>query len=244
MNLLLIEKSQILPTDPTDSLLKAKIEGRQLQHLLTIHKAQQGDTLKVGLKNGQTGTGRIEHLSNAEAILTVTLTDEPPDALPVKLIIGLPRPKMLKRIIQHASAMGVKEIHFINSFKVEKSFWSSPWLGTEKLEENLILGLEQAEDTRMPQIYLHKLFKPFVEDKLPEISANTQKWVAHPRVDSACPVATTQPTTLVIGPEGGFTEYEVGKFEEQGFSTFHMGSRILRVETAIPALLAKLFPFA
>ena len=76
---------------------------------------------------------------------------------------------MVKRIVQTIATMGVKELYFINSYKVEKSFWQSPWLTEGKLLENIVLGLEQAMDTQLPKIHLRKRFKPFVEDELPGI---------------------------------------------------------------------------
>jgi len=89
---------------------------------------------------------------------------------------------------------------------------------------------------------LHKaeLFKPFVEDKLSHWAGNSRRFVAHPRNANACPDATQQATTLAIGPEGGFTDYEVGKLEEQGFIPFSLGPRIMRVETAIPVAISRL----
>ena len=181
-------------------------------------------------------------LDSEQAMLDIEWQGAPPSPLPVTLIIALPRPKMLKRIIQTASTMGVKTLYFINSWKVEKSFWQSPWLSEEKLLENCILGLEQAKDTVLPEIHIKKLFKPFVEDELPEISADSKKILAHPGVETPCPINVQAHTTLIIGPEGGFTPYEVGKLEECGFQSVHLGNRILRVETAVPVLLSRLFP--
>jgi len=149
---------------------------------------------------------------------------------------------MLKRIIQTATTMGVKKIYFIHSWKVEKSFWHSPWLNDEKIEENCILGLEQAKDTVMPEIHLRKRFKPFVEDELPDIAKASKKILAHPGESRACPMDIQQQTTLIIGPEGGFTPYEVDKLKEADFEAVHLGERILRVETAVPVLLGRLFP--
>jgi|TARA_B110000459_G_C16312713_1_gene359937 RsmE family RNA methyltransferase len=138
--------------------------------------------------------------------------------------------------------MGVKKIYLINSSRVEKSFWQSPFLKPEALEEQLILGLEQARDTVMPEIFLRKLFKPFVEDELGEIVAGSKALVAHPIAAAACPVDSQSPITLAIGPEGGFIPYEVEKLIEVGFQSVHLGPRILRVENAVPALISRLFP--
>ena len=94
---------------------------------------------------------------------------------------------MLRRSLQTIAAMGVKTLYLINSSRVEKSFWQTPLLAPEALEEQLLLGLEQAKDTLMPEIHLRKLFKPFVEDELAEIIKGSQALVAHPITRRALP---------------------------------------------------------
>lgn len=236
MNLLLLLPENML--GPHQAIVK----GRQLTHIHETLKLSEGHHLSVGLLNWQIGLASISQLDHEHALLEIEWRSEPPPALPLTLIIGLPRPKMLKRIIQTASTMGVKQLYFIHSWKVEKSFWLSPWLREEKLFDNCVLGLEQAKDTVLPTIHLRKRFKPFVEDELPAISANSLKLLAHPVSDAACPSDIQQQTTLIIGPEGGFTPYEVNKLEAAGFASVHLGPRILRVETAVPVLLSRLFP--
>lgn len=220
---------------------QAVINGRQLAHMHETLKSKLGDTLRVGLVNQQIGQAKIVALSKDSASLEIEWQKSPPQALPLTLIIGLPRPKMLKRIIQTATTMGVKQIYFINAWKVEKSFWQSPWLNDEKVLENCTLGLEQAQDTIMPEIHIRKRFKPFVEDELPTISDNSLRIVAHPGEEQVCPHHVDQATTLIIGPEGGFTTYEVNKLKEARFKGVHLGERILRVETAVPVLVSRLF---
>lgn len=219
----------------------ARITGRRLQHIKEVINGQSGDELTVGILNGKIGKGRITSINDHLLEIDIRWTAHPPAPLPANLIIALPRPKMLKRILQTCATMGVKNLYFINSYKVEKSFWKSPLLTHEKIKENLILGLEQAKDTIMPSVHLRSLFKPFVEDELPDIIKDTMALVAHPGGGTTCPQPLNQPATLAIGPEGGFTPYEVGKLMECGFQQIHLGSRILRVETAVPVLLAKLF---
>ncbi|HAB91342.1 MAG TPA: 16S rRNA (uracil(1498)-N(3))-methyltransferase, partial [Pseudomonas sp.] len=102
-------------------------------------------------------------------------------------------------------------------------------------------GLEQARDTVLPEIILAKRFKPFVEDELPAMAANTRGLIAHPGDYPECPRALSEPVTLAIGPEGGWIPYEVELLSQAGLNPVQLGERILRVETAVPALLARLF---
>jgi len=148
---------------------------------------------------------------------------------------------MFRRILQTCAALGVKDLWLINSYKVEKSFWQTPWLSEEQLRENLTLGLEQAKDTLMPRVQIRKLFKPFVEDELPALIEGKQALVAHPGTSTPCPVHLNRPSLLCIGPEGGFIPYEVEKLEEAGCQSVHLGPRILRMETAVPVLVSRLF---
>ncbi|GAA4648452.1 16S rRNA (uracil(1498)-N(3))-methyltransferase [Kistimonas scapharcae] len=236
MNLLLLEESDFV------SDARVVISGRRLSHVTDIHQASIGDTLRVGRVNGLMGAGVIQVLDTHQMVLDVTLTETPPVSLPLTVLLSLPRPKMLKRSLQTMTAMGVKRIVLMNSYRVEKSFWQSPWLAENKLREQLVLGLEQARDTLLPEVVFEKRFKPFVEDRLPAMLQGKRGLVAHPG-DSGryCPRQLTEEIVLAIGPEGGFIPYEVEKLEACGFERIHLGSRILRVENAIPVLISKLF---
>lgn len=235
MNILVIDPKQI-------SGDMARICGRHLHHMQSIQGLQVGDSTRIGELNGMMGSGIITQLDNQSATIELNLDMPPPPPLPSTLILALPRPKMLRRVIQTVASMGIKYIHLINSARVEKSFWQSPFLTDESLHEQLILGLEQAVDTVLPKIYQHKLFKPFVEDKLKGIMANSKALVGHPSATQTCPINMNKPTTLIIGPEGGFIPYEIEKLEQQGVEAVTIGDRILRVETAVPALISRLHP--
>jgi RsmE family RNA methyltransferase len=236
MNLLLLN-----PEDCPEPGL-ARLSGRRLQHVQEVHRAAVGESLRVGLLGGGMGSGLITTLSPDLLELQFTLAEAPPAKLPLTLVLALPRPKMLKRILQTVAAMGVARLVLLHSYRVEKSFWSTPWLEPAALHEQLLLGLEQARDTVLPEVLIERRFKPFVEDRLPGLSAGSLRLLAHPVAVSACPVALQEPATLVIGPEGGFIPYEVELLAAQGFAAVHLGPRILRVENAVPALLARLYP--
>jgi RsmE family RNA methyltransferase len=137
--------------------------------------------------------------------------------------------------------MGVARLILINSYRVEKSFWQTPLLAEPAIREQLILGLEQARDSVLPEIAIEKRFKPFVEDRLPGLAAGTLGLTGHPGDFPPCPRAVQQPVTLAIGPEGGWIPYEVELLRTAGLQPVQLGERILRVETAVPALIARLF---
>ncbi len=237
MNLILLSE-----TDFTDnSHQKVLIKGRRKEHVMEVFRAVPGDQLKVGLINGLLGTGTVESIDNDKIELTVSLTDPPPPPLPLTLVMALPRPKSLKKSIEVATALGIKKIYIIESWRVEKSYWSSPLLKDANLQAHLMLGLEGAKDTIVPKIEIRNRFKPFVEDELPDISKGTMALVAHPYCQQLCPHAVNRPVTLVIGPEGGFIPFEVELLEKNGFQAVTLGQRILRVENAIPAIAGRLF---
>lgn len=236
MNLLLLQDPQILNGH------QALITGRQHEHVLKVHRAKVGDSLRVGVLNGQIGLATIVELSKEHLAITFELSQAPPPPLPLTLVIALPRPQMLKRILQTAATMGVKHLIFIHSQRVEKSFWQTPELNEEKVRNQILLGLEQGVDTQLPTIEYRQRFKHFVEDELPSLCHHKRALVAHPGVTQGCPPASQEPTVLVIGPEGGFVQSEVSMLEEAGCQAFHLGKRILKVETAVPVLLGKLFP--
>ena len=232
MNLILLS-----PDDFIKPKTRVRLDDRRYIHIRDIHRAKTGDELSVGLIDGRMGTGKIVSLTGNAIEMDISLNRQPPAPFPVTLILALPRPNILKRTLQSAGAMGVKKIFLIHSNRVEKSFWLSPVLQPEKIREQLILGLEQGRDTVLPDVQLRKKFKPFLEDELPELIRGTRALVAHPEADNGCPRALNEPVTLMIGPEGGFIPYEIEKLAEMGFISVHLGNRILRVDTAVPALL-------
>ena len=236
MNLILL-----LPEDGAGSAGTVRLRGRRLRHVLDVHRAAAGDELRVGLLGGGIGTGRVLLLTPEVLELEVHLDREPPAPLPVTLILALPRPKVLRRVLRTASSMGVKRIVLVNARRVEKSYWQSPYLEAAAMKEQLLLGLEQARDTLPPEILVRPQFKPFVEDELPALARGTLPLLAHPAAAAACPWNTDRAVTLVIGPEGGFIPYEVEKLVGCGFTPVRLGERILSTETAVPALLARLF---
>jgi RsmE family RNA methyltransferase len=234
MNLILLFESDFVTRD------RVILRGRRAEHVRAVHRAEVGKELTVGVADGGIGRGTVLRLDD-ELEMQVELDRDPPPPLPVTLILALPRPKVLNRVIASATSLGVKRIVLINAWRVEKSYWSTPRLSPDNLRLQSILGLEQARDTRLPSIETQRLFRPFVENELPSIANGTRALVAHPNAVGECPRNIGDSVTLAIGPEGGFIDAEIASLQRVGFETVSLGPRVLRVETAVAALLARLF---
>jgi RsmE family RNA methyltransferase len=206
-----------------------------------VLKIKAGDELRVGELNGYLGLGTVLAVGDGAATISVTLDQPPPKKLPLSLVLALPRPKMLRRILRTVAELGVSDLHLINSYRVEKSYWSTPALSELKIQEYFIQGLEQSRDTVLPRLHVHRRFKPFVEDELPALLRNKRSLAAHPGDYPICPRDISLDTVLLIGPEGGFIPYEIEKLQQAGCEIVSLGSRILRVENAVTSIIGRLF---
>jgi len=214
-------------------------------HIRKVLKSVPGDTLRIGILNGPMGHGTIVEIQKNHVTLKLNKLDTIPAKPPVDLILALPRPIMLKRVLAQAASLGVGRIFLVNARRVEKSFFNATLMKENNFLSSLQQGLEQAIDTRMPEISIHTRFKPFVEDLLPTIIRDCPVGlVAHPAsqryIFEQTPSPLTDRVLLAIGPEGGWVDFEIDKFTEQGLLAFSLGPRILRVDTAVPALMAQL----
>lgn len=221
------------------------LSGRRAEHIRKVLRAAAGDRVRVGMLGGMLGVGCIRELTRDGVILQVHLTSEPPPFPPTDLILAVPRPIMLKRVLAQAVSLGVNRIFLLNANRVEKSFFNSTLIRANDFSEPLLLGLEQAMDTILPEISVHPRFRPFVEDLLPGLLPECPfRLLAHPgsglTIIKAAADLSDQRAILAIGPEGGWVDFEVERFKEQGFTPFSLGPRILRVDTAVPALMAQL----
>ena len=238
MNIILLENVKV-----GDSVV---IKNRRFKHIKEILKSKIGDKIKIGVINSFMGIAEIIDIEKEFIKLNIESLNIPsPKKLPITLVMAMVRPKSLKKSLHAAITMGVKEIYIIKTWKVEKSFWSSPILKEKELNKIVIEALEQSKDTVMPKIIVKRRFKPFLEDELIYIVKDKKAILAEPtsnlNINKLKLDKISYPeTVLAVGPEGGFIKYEIDKFKDIGFEDFNIGKRILRVEFAIPVLLSKL----
>ena len=235
MNRILFESNELL-SDGTVCLT----DGRAA-HIRQVLKAESGQVLQVGLLNGLAGTGLV--ITNSPDCVQLAVTLDTVAPVPwIDLILAVPRPKVLKRLWAQLAALGVGRIVLINAARVEREYFATHWIQEASYRPLLIEGLVQAGTTQLPRVTIERRFRPYVEDCLDRDFPETRRLVAHPgeAAVSCARGGEERRLLLAVGPEGGWTPFEIEMLEQQGFSRFSLGGRTLRTDTACIALLAVL----
>lgn len=235
MNFLLLEPDEVGDDG------RCELRGRRARHLHEVLRAEVGQKLRAGVLGGNLGEAVVERLEDERAVVRARF-DRPPAPIADVLLLAAPRPKVLMRMIAHAAALGFARIVLFRSWRVDKTWMQSRAFDPEVQREQLLLGLEQAGRTVLPEVLRFDRFKPMVEDDLPTLDLPARRFVAHPA--AATPTAelpqVVEPFALALGPDGGLLPYEVDKLGEAGFEAITMGPHALRTETALAALWGQL----
>jgi RsmE family RNA methyltransferase len=243
VNLILLEPAEVR----SDGVVA--LSGRRARHLLDVLQVQPGHDVRLGIVDGGLGTGRVLSIEGNTVMLQCVI-ESVPERPSVDLLLALPRPKVLQRLWAQIAALGVGQVILTNAERVERNYFDTHVLTPEVYHPLLLEGLQQARDTHVPHISIHRRLKVLVEDDLGRLCPRTWRVVAHPGetrtfaeavgAGSARPRDEWPRTLLAVGPEGGCTDYELNLLLSHGFEAVGMGPRTLRSDTACIALLALL----
>jgi RsmE family RNA methyltransferase len=236
VNLLLLDHS-----DRFDGDAVTLSDGRA-SHLRGVLKVTAGQTVRIGRLDGPTGIGTVLSVDGDRVTLRCAFEDAPPPLPGIDLLLAVPRPKVMRRLWAPLASLGVGRIILTNAERVERPYFDSHVLEEASYRPLLIEGLQQARDTRLPQVSIHRQFRILIEDQLDSLFDEGVRLVADP--SAAQPlgaVATTRPDErclLAVGPEGGWNAFELSLLQAHGFQQAGLGPRTLRVDTACIALVA------
>jgi RsmE family RNA methyltransferase len=235
VNLILLEPGEV------DGAGDVTLCDARAVHLLNVLKVSAGQTVRIGLLDGPSGSAVVTSLGRAQVSMRCTFDSSSPARPCVDLLLALPRPKVLRRLWAQLAALGVGRIILTNAERVERNYFDTHVLAPECYRPLLIEGLQQARDTRLPLVSIHRRFRVLVEDHLDGLFGGGVRIVADPRqtqsVDAVIGGGDGR-VLLAIGPEGGWNEFELRLLHAHGFHAAGMGPRTLRVDTACIALLA------
>ena len=227
---------------PQGGRIVFQCDDRRTRHIRNVLRSRPGDTLRVGRLNGLAGSAMIVSDDGNGVVLDARFDESAPEPW-LDLILAMPRPKVMHRLWADLAAVGFARIFIVNAAKVEKYYFDSHWLDEATWRPLLIEGLEQAGATRLPEVQIRRALRPFVEDEIPSLYPNSAKWIAHPRIPDAPPHPTSPQSghpVVAVGPEGGWTDFELDLFFKAGFKPLSLGDRALRSDTACIALAGAL----
>lgn len=232
MNLLLLARDEII--DGTCTL-----SDRRAEHLRSVLRVAVGQVVRAGIIGGPLASAEVVSDDGTAIAVRLRAFVSPLPPLPLELILAVPRPKVVSRVIETCAAFAVRSVALTNAWRVDKSYLRSPRLEPAALAHAARLGAEQGATTQLPAISLHDRLMTLLDARYGR-PGDGLRLIAHPRAPLIETVAATLPEALAIGPEGGWIERELATFVDRGFTPCSLGAPILRVEAAVPALLAQL----
>jgi 16S rRNA (uracil1498-N3)-methyltransferase len=236
VNLLLVDATE-LAGDGT-----CTVADRRAQHLRAVLGVAPGSIVRAGIVGGAIGQAEVLADDGTAIALRITATTPPPPPLDVELVLAVPRPKVLSRVIETCAAFAVRRVDLANAWRVDKSYLRSPRLAPEALAHAARLGAEQGGTTHLPVLAIHDRLMALLDARFP--APGGRRLIAHPGAppieDAHARLPPGGPTIVAIGPEGGWIERELDTFAARGFLPCSLGAAVLRVEAAVAAVLGQL----
>ena len=223
---------------------QAVITGSDVNHIVHVLRMKPGEEIAVndGLHTWQC---RIAEMDSEQVVAVVDGQAEG-NELPSKIYLfqGLPKADKLENIIQKSVELGVYEIVPVAMKRCVVRLDEKKQEGQIKRWQAIAeSAAKQAKRGLIPQIHSVMNYREALEYAssvdvflLPyehaQGMAQTRKVLSSIRPGAS--------VAILIGPEGGFEEEEVSSAQNRGAQVITLGRRILRTETAGPAVLAML----
>jgi 16S rRNA (uracil1498-N3)-methyltransferase len=207
-------------------------------HLVRVLRLGLGDAVVVFNGDGFDYEGRIVALGKrgveVELMSRHAVASESP--LRITLVQAIARGEKMDWVLQKATELGVAAIVPVVTERTEVkldaergSKRSAHWRGV------IAAACEQSGRARLPTLAAPLPLRDWLA------ACDTRGWFLDPLAAggfAALPIADTY--VLVIGPEGGLGERDLGALQAAGFAGVRLGPRVLRTETAGPAAIAAL----
>jgi len=225
-----------------------RLEGDAYHHLVRVKRLEVGDALRMTDGAGRARYADLTSISKQNAL--ARLGDEAPTNEPtlhVEIWTAPPKPERASWLVEKATEVGVAAIRFLPTERAARTF-AAPHL--DRLTRVAVAAVEQCGRARVPAIATEESLATALERRLghsetriialdasgtnPFSGAFASSFLFSFSSSSA---GTTEPpqavdVALLIGPEGGWTDAERGRFAAAGAEVWSLGERALRVETA------------
>ena len=150
MNIILLEQHEAADA------AAVRLDDARARHIAEVLKVAAGQTLQVGVIDGPLGVATVLSLQGNVVTLRCEFARTVPPAPAVDLLLALPRPKVMKRLWAQLAALGVGRVLLVNAARVERQYFDTHVLAPACYRPLLIEGLQQARDTRLPVVSVHR----------------------------------------------------------------------------------------
>jgi 16S rRNA (uracil1498-N3)-methyltransferase len=221
------------------------LAGAEAHHLLHVMRGKVGDRATLFDGSGAEFTAEVVACRRAEVDFRIVERREADSELPFPLTVAaaIPKGDRQKWLVEKLVELGVTRLV---PLATERSVAVPSSGALERLERAVIEASKQCGRNRLMEIAAAVPWGEYVKSAggSPE-TARPQPPIAyhlfaHPGGRSIAELQLNEPrpTTIAIGPEGGWTDDEAALAIEQGWQTIDLGRRLLRVETAAVALVS------
>jgi len=225
-----------------------RLDGRRAAHLRQVLHVEVGQRLRAGIVRGPRLPALVRAVGPRLIELELELAAAVVDPVPtLELVLALPRPKALPRILEAAASFGLRRLDVVNAWRVDRAYFDSPKVTIEAMTEHLWLGCEQGRHTHLPEVAIHRRLLPFLEEEWPmrrQAAPERQLLAFHPearcQLEEAVMSRGGTPFTVFVGPDGGFVESELRTLGKVGATLVGLGKAVLRTEIAVVAVLSQL----
>jgi len=209
-----------------------KLDNEDEHHLLHVMRMKKGDEIEV-VANDTLYLCAIESTNPLNIYIVHQIDSDVELNVDVTLLFALTKGDRTDLVVQKATELGVKRIALIQSertvVKYEEKDIAKKCARYQKIMKE---ASEQSHRLVVPE-----LLGVFNLKKLPPEVFSDLNYVGYEK--DANDVSTmfngfdkNKSITILIGPEGGFSEDEINALVKQGFVRTSLGKRILRAETA------------
>lgn len=202
-------------------------------YISNVLRLRVGDPVKLFNDSDQEFNAKLLSMTKKSAVLEVETCSQINRESPLNITLGLgvSRGQHMDFSIQKAVELGVYQIVPIlsefSNVRLQESRKENKLLHWRNI---IISATEQCGRTR-----LAKLADPLSYNDYLDKGDLLTRLILHPGDNGSLHNITTidNSLTLLIGPEGGFSDGEVTKAKDAGYKVVSLGPRILRAETAV-----------
>jgi 16S rRNA (uracil1498-N3)-methyltransferase len=205
-------------------------------HLLNVLKCDVGDPFDAGVINGLMGKGNIVSMDEVEMVIDLSLENSPVALDDIRVIVGLPRPQTARKILKELSSLGAASLDFVFTEGSDRRYARSSLWTTGEWARHLVSGAQQAFTTTIPEVRWGSELAEAAESvhgKASRIALDNYEGV-----EAMGEAALALPLVIAVGPERGWSSLDREILRGEGFHLVHLGTRVLRVETACTAAYA------